>query len=118
MILTHPVLLGIFWIAAAHLVPRVILDYQGTGVVDWKWPAPHGDHSHKAQHNKQLATSFFAYCNLANNLGTMALSFLGLRAIVDKGGLVVGLLACPLIAISSVLIVCFTGTEQSMGRFW
>jgi len=118
MILKHPVLLGIFWIAAAHLIPRVILDFQGTGVVNWRWPAHHGDHSAQAQTNKQSQTSFFAYCNLANNLGTMALSFLGLRAIIDKGGLVVGLLACPLIAITSVLIVCFLGTEQTMTRFW
>jgi len=118
LIVTHPVLLGIFWIAAAHLIPRVILDYQGTGVVKWKWPAPHGCHTLDCQHNKQLQTSFFAYCNLANNIGTMALSFLGLRAIVDKGGLVLGLLACPLIAITSVLIVCFTGTEQTDTRFW
>merc|ERR1712048_1261921 len=59
-----------------------------------------------------------AYCNLANSLGTMALSILGLRAIVDKGGLAVGLLACPLISITSVLLVCFTGTEQTDTRFW
>jgi ATP/ADP translocase len=118
MIITHPVLLGIFWIAAAHLIPRVILDFQGTGVVQWKWPAHHGDHSEVAQQNKQRQTAFFAYCNLANNLGTMALSVLGLRTIVDKGGLVVGLLACPIIAIASILIVCFQGTEQNMTRFW
>jgi len=118
LIVTHPVLLGIFWIAAAHLIPRVILDYQGTGVVKWKWPAPHGDKSPVAQHNKQLQTSFFAYCNLANNLGTMAMATLGLRTIVDKGGLVVGLLACPIISITAVLAVCFTGTEQNDTRFW
>lgn len=118
MILTHPVLLGIFWIAAAHLIPRVILDYQGTGVVKWKWPAPHGCKTDICQHNKQLATSFFAYANLVNNLGTMALSLFGLRAIIDKGGLVVGLLACPMIALASVLSVCFVGTDQNMTRFW
>lgn len=117
-ILTHPVLLGIFWIAAAHLIPRVILDYQGTGVVKWKWPAPHGDHSAIAQHNKQLQTSFFAYCNLANNLGTMALSLFGLRAIIDKGGLVVGLLVCPIISLASVLIVCSVGSTETDTRFW
>jgi len=118
MILAHPVLLGIFWIAAAHLIPRVILDYQGTGVVKWKWPAPHGDHSPEAQHNKQMQTSFFAYCNLANNLGTMALSLLGLRAIIDKCGFVCALLACPLISLASVLVVCSAGTEQTDARFW
>eukprot|EP00931_Biecheleriopsis_adriatica_P121322 TRINITY_DN96402_c0_g1_i1.p1 TRINITY_DN96402_c0_g1~~TRINITY_DN96402_c0_g1_i1.p1 ORF type:complete len:556 (+),score=64.69 TRINITY_DN96402_c0_g1_i1:75-1670(+) len=118
MILTHPVLLGIFWIAAAHLVPRVILDYQGTGVVNWKWPAPHGDHSPEAQHNKQLQTSFFAYCNLANSLGTMLLSVLGLRTLVDKFGLVFGLLACPLISLAAVLSVCFVGAEETDTRFW
>lgn len=118
LILTHPVLLGIFWIAAAHLIPRVILDYQGTGVVKWKWPAHHGDDSPIAQHNKQLETSFFGYCNLTNNIGTMLLSFLGLRAIVDKGGLVVGLLVTPLISLVAVLAVCFCGDEESMTRFW
>jgi hypothetical protein len=118
MILTHPVLLGIFWIAAAHLVPRVILDYQGTGVIQWKWPAKHGDHSPIAQHNKQLETSFLAYANLANSIGTMALSFLGLRAIVDKGGLAVGLIVCPLISLVSILVVCSFGREQTDARFW
>lgn len=118
LILTHPVLLGIFWIAAAHLIPRVILDFQGTGVVKWKWPANHGDHSALAQHNKQLQTSFLAYANLANCLGTMALSFLGLRAIIDKGGLAFGLMACPIICIVAVLTVCATGTEQTETRFW
>merc|ERR1711985_35741 len=99
MILKHPVLLGIFWIAAAHLIPRVILDYQGTGVVKWKWPTDEKyQHSHprQAQLNKQYQTSFFAYCNLANSLGTMSLSILGLRAIIDKGDLLVGLLVCPI----------------------
>merc|ERR1712070_588273 len=57
-------------------------------------------------------------CNLANNLGTMALSILGLRTIIDKGGLALGLIACPLVAITSVLIVCFLGSEQNMTRFW
>merc|ERR1712070_654885 len=57
-------------------------------------------------------------CNLANNLGTMALSILGLRTIIDKGGLVLGLIACPLISIASVLIVCFQGTAQTDTRFW
>merc|ERR1712203_621951 len=57
-------------------------------------------------------------CNLANNLGTMALSVFGLRAIIDKGGLVLGLLACPLISLTSVLIVCSLGSEQTDTRFW
>jgi hypothetical protein len=52
LILSHPVLLGIFWVAAAHLIPRGILDYQGTGVVKWKWPAHHGDTSAAAIRNK------------------------------------------------------------------
>eukprot|EP00930_Biecheleria_cincta_P086957 TRINITY_DN76212_c0_g1_i1.p1 TRINITY_DN76212_c0_g1~~TRINITY_DN76212_c0_g1_i1.p1 ORF type:complete len:558 (+),score=76.90 TRINITY_DN76212_c0_g1_i1:166-1839(+) len=118
LILKHPVLLGIFWIAAAHLIPRVILDFQGTGVVQWKWPAKHGDKSPEAQHNKQLQTAFFAWCNLANNLGTMALSFLGLRSIVEKGGLALGLIACPLISLAAILSVCACGSEQSDTRFW
>lgn len=118
LIITHPVLLGIFWIAAAHLIPRVILDYQGTGVVQWKWPAKHGDTSHEAQHNKQLQTAFFAYCNLANNLGTMALSFFGLRRIIEQGGLALGLIACPLISLAAILSVCAVGSEESDTRFW
>lgn len=118
LILTHPVLLGIFWIAAAHLIPRVILDYQGTGVVQWKWPAKHGDTSPEAQHNKQLQTAFFAYCNLANNLGTMALSLVGLRSVIEAGGLALGLLACPLISLAAILSVCAVGSEQSDLRFW
>merc|ERR1712039_418984 len=48
----------------------------------------------------------------------MALSILGLRAIIDKGGLVFGLIACPIISITSILIVCFVGTEQTDTRFW
>merc|ERR1711879_806154 len=48
----------------------------------------------------------------------MALSFLGLRAIIDKGGLVFGLLACPIISLVSILSVCSLGTTQSNSRFW
>merc|ERR1719214_103748 len=61
---------------------------------------------------------FFAACNLANNIGTMALSFLGLRAVVEKGSLAFGLLVTPLISLVSVLAVCFTGKEQTDTRFW
>jgi hypothetical protein len=64
LIVTHPVLLGIFWIAAAHLVPRVILDFQGSGVVAWKWPAHHGCATPECQHNKQSQTSFFCLLQL------------------------------------------------------
>lgn len=48
----------------------------------------------------------------------MAFSFLGLRKIIEKGGLALGLIACPIVSITSVLIVCFVGDEQNMTRFW
>lgn len=48
----------------------------------------------------------------------MALSFLGLRAIIDKGGLAVGLIVCPLISLVSILTVCSLGREQTDTRFW
>jgi len=65
-----------------------------------------------------MQTAFFAYCNLANSIGTMLLSMLGLRTIIEKGGLALGLIVCPLVSITSVLAVCFLGDEQSMTRFW
>ena len=37
LILSRPYVAGIFWVACAHLVPRVLLDYQGTSLIN----APH-----------------------------------------------------------------------------
>merc|ERR1711920_183273 len=66
IIITEPYVAGIFWVACAHLVPRAILDYQGTSVVDDRWPS---SHSHPNIANKDKQTSFFAWCNLANSVG-------------------------------------------------
>ena len=37
LILTKPYVAGIFWVACAHLVPRVLLDYQGTSLTNETW---------------------------------------------------------------------------------
>jgi len=89
---------GIFWVACAHLVPRAILDYQGTSVVDDRWPG---------KHNKDKQTAFFAWCNLANSVGTAIVAQFGLRKLVEKGGITLSLLACPIAMLVSVLVVIF-----------
>ena len=37
LILSRPYVAGIFWVACAHLVPRVLLDYQGTALINEPW---------------------------------------------------------------------------------
>jgi len=79
-------------------------DYQGTSVVDDRWPS---SHSHPNIANKDKQTSFFAWCNLANAIGTALVAQLGLRKLVEKAGITVTLLACPLAMLTSVLVVIF-----------
>lgn len=37
LILSRPYVAGIFWVACAHLLPRGILDYQGTSLTNESW---------------------------------------------------------------------------------
>lgn len=105
LILTKPYVAGIFWVACAHLVPRVILDYQGTVLINERWPR--FIDGHKIPENKDKQTAFFAWCNLANAVGTMLMSVFGLRNLIERGGVIVTLLACPIAMVVSVLLVCF-----------
>jgi ATP/ADP translocase len=104
IICSRPYMAGIFCIACAHLVPRVVLDYQGTALVNERWPRTVDGHA--VHENKDKQTEFFAWCNLANTIGTLLLSNLGFRKLVDRGGLVLTLLACPVAMLTSVLVVC------------
>jgi len=105
LILSRPYVAGIFWIACAHLVPRVILDYQGTALTNERWPKEVG--GHKIPENKDKQTAFFAWCNVANTIGTGLLSVFGLRNLIERGGLLLTLLALPVAMAISVLLVCF-----------
>jgi ATP/ADP translocase len=80
------------------------LDYQGTALVNERWPRTVDGHA--VHSNKDKQTEFFAWCNLANTIGTLLLSNLGFRKLVDRGGLVLTLLACPVAMLTSVLVVC------------
>eukprot|EP00933_Yihiella_yeosuensis_P065669 TRINITY_DN6961_c1_g1_i1.p1 TRINITY_DN6961_c1_g1~~TRINITY_DN6961_c1_g1_i1.p1 ORF type:complete len:106 (+),score=6.54 TRINITY_DN6961_c1_g1_i1:166-483(+) len=99
LILTRPYVAGIFWVACAHLVPRIILDYQGTSLVNDRWPKKVDGIPNKE--NKDHQTAFFAYCNLANSLGTMLLAQLGLRQLVNRGGLALTLSLLPCLMLGS-----------------
>ncbi|CAE7334423.1 unnamed protein product [Symbiodinium necroappetens] len=105
LILSRPFVAGIFWIACAHLVPRVILDYQGTALTNERWPRKVD--GHVVPGNKDRQTAFFAWCNVANTIGTGLLSVFGLRSLIERGGLLVTLLALPIAMVISVLLVCF-----------
>mmetsp|Transcript_35642 Transcript_35642/g.74158 ORF Transcript_35642/g.74158 Transcript_35642/m.74158 type:complete len:495 (+) Transcript_35642:35-1519(+) len=105
LILSRPFVAGIFWIACAHLVPRVILDYQGTALTNERWPRKVD--GHVVPWNKDRQTAFFAWCNVANTIGTGLLSVFGLRSLIERGGLLVTLLALPIAMVISVLLVCF-----------
>lgn len=100
LILTKPYVAGIFWVACAHLVPRVLLDYQGTSLTNERWPK-------SVPGNKDKQTSFFAWCNVANTVGTGLLSLCGLRSLVERGGLSLTLVILPFAMLGSVLLVCF-----------
>jgi len=105
LIATKPFVAGIFWVACAHLVPRTILDYQGVALIDERWPRTVD--GVPIPGNKDKQTAFFAWCNLANTFGAALLSVLGLRKLIEKGGLALTLSACPLVMLISVLLVCF-----------
>ncbi|CAE7586155.1 unnamed protein product [Symbiodinium natans] len=105
LILSRPFVAGIFWIACAHLVPRVILDYQGTALTNERWPRKVDGHT--VPGNKDKQTAFFAWCNVANTIGTGLLSVFGLRSLIERGGLLLTLLALPIAMVISVLLVCF-----------
>ncbi|CAJ1351003.1 unnamed protein product, partial [Effrenium voratum] len=105
LILSRPFVAGIFWVACAHLVPRVILDYQGTALTNERWPKKID--GHLIPGNKDRQTAFFAWCNVANTIGTGLLSVLGLRSLIERGGLIVTLMALPIAMAISVLLVCF-----------
>jgi len=105
LIATKPFVAGIFWVACAHLVPRTILDYQGVALIDERWPRTVD--GVPIPGNKDKQTAFFAWCNLANTVGAALLSVLGLRKLIEKGGLALTLSACPFVMLISVLLVCF-----------
>lgn len=105
LILSRPYVAGIFWVACAHLVPRVLLDYQGTALINERWPKK--IHGVEIPGNTDKRTSFFAWCNVANTVGAMLLSLCGLRGLVERGGLLLTLLVLPTAMLMSVLLVCF-----------
>ncbi|CAE7403714.1 unnamed protein product [Symbiodinium pilosum] len=84
LILSRPFVAGIFWIACAHLVPRVILDYQGTALTNERWPRKVDGHA--VPGNKDKQTAFFAWCNVANTIGTGLLSMFGASFAQRRGG--------------------------------
>eukprot|EP00434_Breviolum_minutum_P010439 symbB.v1.2.009205.t1/scaffold580.1/size320225/7 len=106
LILSRPYVAGIFWVACAHLLPRGILDYQGTSLTNERWPTK-DEHGIPIPGNKDKQTAFFAWCFVANSIGTMLLSLLGLRSLVERGGLLLTLLILPAAMLLSVLLVCF-----------
>lgn len=115
LILTHPYMLCTAWCSVAHLVPRLFLDFQGTQVVvnyckkgdDWKAAS-------------NCKTSFFGWVNLVQSVGTMLLSLVGTRKIVEYGGLRLGLSVLPMFALGTVLVTSLTiwslGTVTTKGR--
>lgn len=105
LILSRPYVAGIFWVACAHLVPRVLLDYQGTALINERWPKK--IHGVEIPGNTDKRTSFFAWCNVANTVGAMLLSLCGLRGLVERGGLLLTLLVLPTAMLMSVLLVYF-----------